>query len=136
MWLFFVESVDITSYYFLSGFSFTDTGDSQDSKGSEGTIFFSLYHFQPLTNIQTSICNFACEITMAYFWSHRLYLPDSTRWDLPPYWITIWLIDDTMLFLFVYLIIWFYVFVTTIRLKKLVHLSSHRLSPWYYKRTD
>ena len=56
--------------FFLSGFSFTDTDDSQgsrrtgadDSQGSkrrEGTILLiPLYHFHPLTNIQTYICNF------------------------------------------------------------------------------
>ena len=32
----------------------------------------------------------------------------ATRWNVPPYWTTIWLIDDVML-LFVYLMIWFYV---------------------------
>ena len=47
--------------FFLSGFSFTDTDDSQDSRGREGTIFYSipLYHSHPLTDIQTFICNFA-----------------------------------------------------------------------------
>ena len=28
-------------FFFLSGFSFTDTDDSQDSRGREGTIFYS-----------------------------------------------------------------------------------------------
>ena len=28
-------------FFFLSGFSFTDTGYSQDSKGREGTTFYS-----------------------------------------------------------------------------------------------
>ena len=51
-----------------SGFSFTDTDDSQDSKGKEGTICYStlpLYH--PLTNIYTFICDYACEMTVTYF---------------------------------------------------------------------
>ena len=30
-----------TLYFFLSGFSFTDTDDSQDRRGREGTIFYS-----------------------------------------------------------------------------------------------
>ena len=38
----------------------------------------------------------------------------ATRWDLPPYRITIWLIDDVMLILFVYVLIWFKVSVTAI----------------------
>ena len=29
--------------------------------------FLSLYHFHPLTNIQTFICSFACEMTITYF---------------------------------------------------------------------
>ena len=29
--------------------------------------FIPLYHFYPLTNIQTFICNFACEKTVTYF---------------------------------------------------------------------
>ena len=33
--------------YFLSGFSFTDTDDSQDSKGREGTIFYSTLTLPP-----------------------------------------------------------------------------------------
>ena len=54
-------------FFFLSGFSFTDTDDSQDSRGRERTIFIPLYHFHPLTNIQIFICNFACEMTITYF---------------------------------------------------------------------
>ena len=42
--------------------NFTD--DSQDCRGREGTIFIPLYHFHPLTNIQTFICNLACEIAV------------------------------------------------------------------------
>ena len=38
----------------------------------------------------------------------------ATRWDLPPDRITIWLIDDMLLILFVYLLIWFKVFGTAI----------------------
>ena len=33
--------------FFLSGFSFTDTDNSQDSMGSEGTIFYSTLPFPP-----------------------------------------------------------------------------------------
>ena len=48
---------------FLSGFSFTDTIDSQDSKVRRDTILIPLYHFQPITDIHTFICNFTCEMT-------------------------------------------------------------------------
>ena len=33
--------------FFLSGFSFTDTEDSQDSRGREGTIFYSTLPLSP-----------------------------------------------------------------------------------------
>ena len=54
-------------FFFLSGFSFTDTDDSQGNRGREGTIFIPLYHFHPLTNIQTFIFNFAREMNIIYF---------------------------------------------------------------------
>ena len=57
----------IIFFFFLSGFSFTDTDNSQDSKGREGPSFIPLYHFHPLTNIETFICNFASEMTITYF---------------------------------------------------------------------
>ena len=34
-------------YFFLSGFSFTGTDDSQDSRGREGTIFYSTLPLPP-----------------------------------------------------------------------------------------
>ena len=54
--------------FFLSGFSFTETDDSQDSRERKGggTSFISLYHFHLLTNIQAFICNFTCEMTITY----------------------------------------------------------------------
>ena len=51
-----------------------------------------LHYFQPLRNIQTCICNFACEMAITYLFT-RLLL----QWNLPLYRITIWLIDDVML---------------------------------------
>ena len=53
--------------FFLSGFSFTDTDDLQDSRGREGTIFYSTLPLPPAHNIETFICNFACEMTITYF---------------------------------------------------------------------
>ena len=70
--------------------------------------FIPLYHFHPLTNIQTFTCNFACEMTITYFYSHRLYLPDcySMRFTtLSNYHVIDWWCD--IKFLFAYLIIWF-----------------------------
>ena len=61
----------------------------------------------------------------------------ATRWDLPPYRITIWLIDDVTLS-FCLLTCWFdsSFSLTAIWDGKLVDSNSHRLSPLYYKQTD
>ena len=63
----------------------------------------------------------------------------ATRWDLPPYRITIWLTDDVTLSFFCLFTWWFdssFFFVTAIWDGKPVDSNSHRLSPLYYKRTD
>ena len=99
-------------FFFLSGFSFTDTDDLQDSRGREGPSFIPLYYSHPLTNIQIFICNFACEMTVTYFSSHRLYLPPdcySMRFTtLANYHLIDWWCDIN--FLFVCVIIWFKLF--------------------------
>ena len=69
-----------------------------------GPSFIPLYHFHPLTNIQTFICSFACEMTITYSNRTACIYQTATRWDLPPYRITIWLIDDVIL-IFVYLLV-------------------------------
>ena len=56
-------SLTLCLFFFLSRFSFTDT----DKSKGRGPFFIPLYHFHPLTNIQTFICNFAREMTIAYF---------------------------------------------------------------------
>ena len=61
----------------------------------------------------------------------------ATRWDLPPYRITIWLIDDVTLSFCLFT--WWFdssIFVTAIWDAKPVDSNSHRLSPLYYKQTD
>ena len=59
----------------------------------------------------------------------------ATRWDLPPYRITIWLIDDVMLIFVCLLVDLILGFVTAIWHEKPVDSNSHRLSSLYYKRT-
>ena len=61
----------------------------------------------PLTNIQTFICDFAREMTI--FNRNACNYQTATRWDLPLYRITIWLIDDMMLIFVCLLVdlIWF-----------------------------
>ena len=60
----------------------------------------------------------------------------ATRWDLPLYWITIWLFHDVMLISVCVFDVLILVFVTAIWERKPVDLNSHWLSPLYYKRTD
>ena len=60
----------------------------------------------------------------------------TTRWDLPHYWITIWLIDDVMLIFVCLLVELILGFVTATSHERPVDSNSHRLSSLYYKRTD
>lgn len=47
------EPTKNSAVFFPLQFSFTDTNDSQDSREKGGTIFFPLFTFHTLTNIQT-----------------------------------------------------------------------------------
>ena len=56
MTVFTMLNIDI---FFLSGFSFTDTDNSQDSRGREGTIFYSTLPHPPAhehSNIYLQLC--------------------------------------------------------------------------------
>ena len=123
-------------FFFLSEFSFTDTDSSQDSRGREGTI---LFHSTTSTRSRTFRHLFA---TLHVRWLSRIFnrnacvYQTATRWDLPPYRITIWLIDDVILIFVCFLVELILGFVTAIWHEKPVDSSSHRLSSLYYKRTD
>ena len=60
----------------------------------------------------------------------------ATRWDLPHYRITNWLIDDVMPIFVCLLVDLILGFVSAISHEKPVDSNSHRLSSLYYKRTD
>ena len=60
----------------------------------------------------------------------------AARWDLPPYRIIIWLIDDVMLIFVCLLVDLILGFVTAIWLEKTMNSNLHRLSLLHYKRTD
>ena len=84
-------------FFFLSGFSFTDTDDSQDSKGRERTIFYSTLPLPPAhehSDIYLQLCMWD---DYHVFLIATLVYQTATRWDLPPYRITIWLTDDVTL---------------------------------------
>ena len=92
-------------FFFLSGFFFTDTDDSQDSRGREATIFYSTLPLTPAHEhsgiyLQLCIWDDYHMFLIATLVFTRLLLDDI----LPPYGITIWLIDDGK---FVYLMIWY-----------------------------
>ena len=86
------EKVSLTdiliSILFLSGFFFTDAVDSQDSRGREETIFYSVPPAHEYSDIYLHVK-----------WLWRIFnrtasiCQTATWWVLPPYWITIWLID-------------------------------------------
>ena len=80
----------LTRIFFLSGFSFTDTDKTQDGRGRQETIFYSTLSLPPAhehSDIYLQLCNF--RTTCIY--------QTATRWDLPSYRITIWLIDNVTL---------------------------------------
>lgn len=53
--------------FILSGFSFTDTTNSRESREREKAILIPLYLLHPLINFQTFIYNFESETTTTYF---------------------------------------------------------------------
>ena len=126
-----------SSFFLLSGFSFMDTDNSQDSGGRGGDHL--LFHSTTFTRSQTFRHLFA---TFHVRWLSHIFnrnaciYQTATRWDLPPYRITIWLIDDVIL-IFVYLIVGLILgFATAIWHEKPVDSNSHRLSSLYYEQTD
>ena len=70
--------------FFLLQFSFTGTGDSQNNRGGEGRGG-DQFLFHSTTSINRTACIYQT----------------ATRWDLPPFRITIWLTDDAKLVFFV-----------------------------------
>ena len=124
--------------FFYQGF-LSRTMATHRTAGEVGEPFFiPLYLFCPLTNIQTFVCNFACEMTITYFWSHPLNLSNcySMRFTT---WSNYHLIDwwcEVRLCLFTW---WFD---TRFLLQQFWHgkpvdSKSHRLSPLFVlQQTD
>ena len=96
-------SPTLTSIFFLSGFSFTDTDDEQESRKREGTIFYSTLPL-PLPPPRSRTFRYLFS-TLHVRWLSHIFnrttcIYQAATWrDLPPYWITIWLIDDVTLVL-------------------------------------
>ena len=53
--------------YFRSEFSSQTLTIHRTVGEGRGPSFIPLYHFHSLTNIETFICNSACEMTITYF---------------------------------------------------------------------
>ena len=69
------------------------------TREGRGPSFIPLYHFHPLKNIQTFICNFACEMTITCFQLQRLRLINRLLFDEIYHLIELqidWFIDDAM----------------------------------------
>ena len=94
-------------YIYSIRVSFTDTDNSQDSREREGTRDHLLLHSTTSTRSRTFRHFFA---TLHVRWLSHIFnrnaciYQTATRWDLPPYRITVWLIDDVIL-IFVYLLV-------------------------------
>ena len=107
----------------------------QQGKGGDHLLF----HSTTSTRSQTLRHLFA---TLHVRWLSRIFnrnacvYQTATRWDLPPYRITVWVIDW---WCNICLLTWWIdsrYFVTAIWHEKPVDLNSHRPSPLYYKRVD
>ena len=64
------------SFFFCQGFLSQKLMIHRTAREWRGLSFIPLYYFDPLTNIETFISNFACEMNIPYFKSQRLCLPD------------------------------------------------------------
>ena len=63
----YIASLDYFDFFFLSGFSSQTLTVHRTAEEGSGPSFIPLCHFQSLTNIETFICNFACEMAITYF---------------------------------------------------------------------
>ena len=54
-------------FFFLSGVSSQTLTIHRTAEEGRGASFIPLYHFYPLTNIETFICGFACEMIITFF---------------------------------------------------------------------
>ena len=61
------EYIYIYIYIFYQGFLSRALMTHRTAQEGKGPSFILCYHFHPLMNIQTFICNFACDMTITYF---------------------------------------------------------------------
>ena len=126
----FLSNIFLNQFFFLSGFSFTDTDDSQDSRGREGTFFYSTLPLPPgheHSDIYLQLCMWDDYhvFSVAKLVFTRL-LPDEICHLIEL--LFEWLIDDVMFVCLLDDLILVF-FVTPIWHRKTVDLNSHWLSP-------
>ena len=61
------QNTKIDGFFFCQSFLSRTLTTHRTAREGRGSFSIPLYHFHPLTNIQTFISNFACEMTMTYF---------------------------------------------------------------------
>ena len=121
-------------FFFLSGFSFTDTDNSEGSRGREGTIFYSTLPLSPAhehSDIYLQLC------TWDDYYIFLIAKLVFTRLLLDEIYHLIELLFDwlMMMLICVCLLDLILGFVTAIWHEKPVDSNSHCLSSLYYKRT-
>ena len=86
-----VALVFLFHFFFLSGFSFTDTDDSQRKEWND--ILFYSFTFTRSLIFRHLFATLHVRCLKRIFNHSTCIYRTATRWDLRPYWITIWLID-------------------------------------------
>ena len=132
-----MKKIAKSPFFFLSGFSFTDTDDSQDSRGREGTIFHSTLPLPP-AHEHSDIYLQLCMRWLSHIFNRNACIYQTAiRWDFPTL-SNDHLIDWWCEVCFSLFTWWFD---TRFLLQqswygKPVDSSSHRLLPLCYKRTN
>ena len=84
--------------FFLSGFSFTDTENLQDNRRRVRTIFYSTLPLPPAHTFRYLFATLHMRWLLLIFNCNTCIYQTATQWDLPPYRITIWLINVMLIF--------------------------------------
>ena len=126
----------VNIYILYQGFISRTLMTHKTAREVRGPSFIPLYHFHPLTNIQTFILQLCTrQLSRISNRTGSVYQAD-TRWD---YHLIALLFNWSMMwywFLFVYSLIWLKVFITVTWHWKPVESNSQRLLVLHYKQTD
>ena len=80
-------------FFFLLGFSSQTLTIHRTAGEGRGPSFIPLYHFDLLTNIRHLFTTLYVRWLSHIFNCNACVYQTATQWDLPPYQITIWVID-------------------------------------------